>query len=344
MDVEEPKEKTNQESFKSSIWKPTKEEFGEDWKLFFNINEKDKTKSKPSKDQQIKLTDVNNKKNLILGSVVMTPSGFGKLTKIEKNICSVKLLKSNLEQNFEDSNIMLSFPIFIRIMDREFANWYKFTIPTSGNVETIKKQLEENQVVEKDKSYTLVFNGSELKDESFLDQIDFKPESKLLVFGLKNNICKAERFVLSGPINSWWYTYATDGLTFTVNKKIRLTGVAMYGSHEGKTQTGVLTILEGGSGIGQNALMKQDVDIPPSPVITDPYHIINLKKPVSLKPNQEYTLQFICTNYCYFYYSTGGQPVIQGEKKVQFTFKYTRDVSYGTSPEQGNFPIFYYFA
>ena len=43
---------------------------------------------------------------------------------------------------------------------------------------------------------------------------------------------------------NWRYSYNTDGITFSCNKTIKLTGVGMYGSHEGKIQSGILKIYE----------------------------------------------------------------------------------------------------
>jgi len=331
----------NKTNFQKSVWKQTQDDNLDDWKLFFDCNPKDKAISTKNIDQQVKLVNLNSKKNIILGSVVMTPSGIGRLIKQDKNICAVKLMKTNEEINFEDEEILVYFPVYIRILEKDFSNWHKISVPANGSVASIRKSLEERKIIEKDRSFSLIFNGSELKEESFFDQLEFRPDSKVLLFGLKNNSCKISRFT---TVNSWWYTYATDGITFSVNKKIRLSGVGMYGSHEGKIQSGSLSIHEGNSVIAGSPIYEELIEVPASPNQTEAIVPINFKKPINIKAGLDYTIQFHSTNYCYFYYGSGGTAKMTGDKKVEFNFQFTSGSSQGSSVESGNFPEFYYFA
>lgn len=332
-------------NFQGSIWKYVKETNDDDWKLFFNYSEKEKIKGSSKKgvnEHQVKLSDFNSKKNLILGTLVMTPSGIGKLTKQDKNVSTVKLVKSNEEHNFEDNLIQIQFPVYIRILDKEFSNWHKVYVLANSNVDQLKKTLEEKKIVPKEKSFTLVFNGLELKDEAFFDQLDLRPESKILLYGLKSSICKVERYL---SVNTWWYTYQVDGVTFNVNKKIRLSGLGMYGSHEGKTQNGTIYILEGNIGNSTaSAVYEEVIEVPPSPSQSEAIVQINFRKAVAIKPNQDYTIQFRCTNYCYLYYGSQCPPTVTGDKNVVFSFKFTNNSSHGSNAESGNFPVFYYLA
>ena len=329
-------------NFKNSIWKHVVDETDDDWKLVFNYNETERVKSsKGINEHQVKLNDYNAKKNMVLGTLVMTPRGIGRLTKQDKNVSTVKIIKSNEEHNFEDHLILLQFPIYIRILDKEFSNWHKIFISATSSVEGLKKLLEDKKIVPKEKSFTIIFNGLELKDEVFFDQLELRPESKLLLFGLKNSVCKVERFT---AVNSWWYTYATDGITFNVNKKIRFTGIGMYGSHENKVQSGILCISEGNQANSINYIYEDTVDIPASPTQNEAVHTVEFKKSVPLKANQDYTIQFKCNNYCYFYYGTQGTSTSNGDKNVVFNFKFTNGSSHGSNAESGNFPVFYYLA
>lgn len=333
---------SNINNFQRSIWKQTQDEFGDDWKLFFDVNAKEKTNisKTTSADQHVKLVNYTAKKNLILGTPVMTPSGIGRLVKQDKNLSTVKLMKTNEDVNFEEEEILINFPLYIRVIDKEFSNWHKIFVPTNGNVSSIRKCLEERKVVEMEKFFTLVFNTIELKEETFFDQLDLRPESKILLFGLKSNQCKLVRFT---KLNSWWYTYATDGISFSVNKQIKLSGLGMYGSHEGKIQLGNLTIHEGNNNTGVT-LFEEAIEIPASPSETEPIVPIKFKKPITIKAGIDYTLQFHCTNYCYFYYGSQGKKKVFGDSKVEFEFKFTNGSNHGSSAESGNFPEFYYFA
>lgn len=334
----------NVPNFQRSTWKQVQEENTDDWKMFFDCDPKDKpitstNSAKPNKiEQQVKLVNYNSKKSIILGSVVMSPSGIGRLIKQDKNISSIKLIKTNEDLNFEDEEILVYFPVYIRIIDKDFSNWHKVSLPANGSVANIRKTLEERKIVEKDKTFTLIFNGVELKEETFFDQLDLRPDSKILLFGLRNSLCKVTRF---NTINQWWYTHQTDGITFSVNKNIRLSGVGLYGSHEGKIQSGSVTVHEGNSKVGI-PIYEELVEIAASPNQAEAVVPVNFKKPISIKHGLDYTIQFISTNNCYFYYGGGGLAKVVGEKKIEFDFKFTS--SNGSSVESGNFPELYYYA
>ena len=70
--------------------------------------------------------------------------------------------------------------------------------------------------------YLLVTNGTELKDELTFEQLNLKLNCKILLCGQKLVNCKVNRF---HQTLNWWYSYNMDGITFSCNKKIKLTGV-----------------------------------------------------------------------------------------------------------------------
>jgi hypothetical protein len=330
---------SSEEVLPKSIWKQTAEG---DWKLFFNINSE--ISSQPQEtDQQLKvLFDVRDKKALKMGSLVMTPSGIGRLIKLENKKGTVKFLKDDHESTFTEDLILSEFNIFLRVMEKDYSNWYRLTVPANGSVESLKKTIEEMKIVDVTTcNYMLIYNGLETKDENFFDQMDLRSGSKILLCGLKMTACKIERFNIT---YNWWYTYNCDGVTFSVNKKIKLGGVGLYGSHEGKIQNGTIKIFEGSvSNIGA-ILYEEPIEIPAAPEQNNCVTPFSFKKSVNVKPHLDYTIQLICTNYCYLYYGSGGKNTIQGEKNVEFYFKYTPGSSHGTGIESGNFPEFYYYA
>jgi hypothetical protein len=330
-------EKFVDNEIKQSTWKQTQDG---DWKLFFNLNAE--STPKLENETQLKLLlEGSSKKSLKMGSLVMTPKGIGRLIKLDNKIATVKFLLDEQEDNFEEPLILPEFPIYLRILDKDFSNWYRLMVPANGSVETLKKLIEELKIVDASTcNYLVIYNGVEIKDEQFFDQIDLRPNAKMLLCGLKMTQCKILRF---STTYNWWYTYNTDGLTFTVNKKIRLSGVGMYGSHEGKIQSGTLKIFEGTASVG-TILYEEPVEIPPAPEQNNCITPIHFKKPVSIKPHLDYTIQLVCTNYCYLYYGSGGKSTVEGEKNIEFYFKYTQGSSHGTGVESGNFPEFYYFA
>jgi hypothetical protein len=326
---------TNNE-INQSIWKQTKDGH---WKLYFNMNDDNKIENN---NQQMKFLFDPNRKNLKLGSLVMTPKGIGRLIKLENKISTIKFLKDEQEDNFEESLILSEFPIYIRVLDNDFSNWYRIMVPANGSIESLKKSIEELKIIDSNSTnYLLIYNGSEVKDELFYDQIELKPNSKILLCALKMTQCKLSRFNIT---YNWWYTYNTDGITFSVNKKIKLCGLGLYGSHENKTQNGNLKIFEGTVSSISSILYEEPVEVIPSPDQNNAIIPIYFSKPINIKPQVDYTVQLISTNYCYLYYGNGGKSQIEGEKGIEFFFKFTNGSSHGTSIESGNFPEFYYYA
>jgi len=335
------RDSNNQICFRQSIWKQTSEG---DWKLFFNTDsvlqeeaEENEINTKHLFDSHVAL-----KKQLKMGSLVMTTRGIGRLIKLDEKIATVKFLKNDTEETFEENKISSEFNIYLKILEKEFSSWYRITVPANGTIEQLKKTIEEIQIFDTNVSnYILIYNGQELKEEYFFDQLDFKPDAKLLICGLKMVQSKIQRFTL---VYNWWYTYNIDGVSFSVNKKIRLCGVGLYGSHENKTQNGNLKLFTGNTSSVGSILYDEPIEVPPAPDQNNSISSIYLKKPILINPNQEYTIELICTNYCYLYYGSGGKSSIFNDNGVEFTFKYTQGSSHGTGVESGNFPEFYFYA
>lgn len=321
-----------------SIWKQTNDG---NWKLFFNVNHD--IAAKVENESQLKnLMEASAKKTLKMGSLVMSPKGIGRLIKLENKIATIKFLKDDLEEVYEESQILAEFPIYIRILEKDFTNWYRLIVPANGNVEVLKKIIEELKIVDITTSnFILIYNGTEVKEEFSFDQIDLRLNSKMLLCGMKMCEYKLSRF---STTYNWWYTYNTDGISFSVNKKIKLAGIGLYGSHEGKTQNGNIKIYEGTATNMGAIFYDEPVEISPAPEQNNCINQIHFKKPINIKPHLEYTIQFICTNYCYLYYGSGGKATMEGEKGIEFYFKYTLGSSHGTGVESGNFPEFYYYA
>ena len=321
-----------------SVWKQTEQG---NWKLFFNLNEE--SIQKVENETQIKtLFDTANKKGLKMGSLVMTPKGIGRLIKLDNKIATIKFLKDDQEETFEEALILSEFSIFLRILDKDLSNWFRIMVPANGSVESLKKQIEELKIIDSNSSnYILIFNGSETKDEYFFDQMDLRPGSKFLLCGLKMTQCKMSRFTVT---YNWWYTYNSDGISFSVNKRIKLAGVGLYGSHESKVQNGTIKIFEGNCTNMGCVFYEEAVEVPPAAEQNNSVMPITFKKPVNIKPQIDYTIQLICSNYCYLYYGGGGKSTVEGERGVEFVFKYSLGSGHGTGIESGNFPEFYYYS
>ena len=320
---------------KQSIWRQdTKGE----WKLFFNT-EYPQIEIENTQKQKSYINKINPK-TLNLGTLVMTPDGIGRLLKIENQTAKITMSKTKKEEHYPIDKISNYFVSLIKVYDKEISNWFRINLPVNGNVETLKKILIEMKIVDLQISdYLLVTNGTELKDEYTFEQLSLKSNCKILLCGQKLINCKVNRF---NQVLNWWYSYNMDGITFSCNKKIKLTGVGMYGSHEGKTQNGTLKIYE--NEIPTNLLCEEIIEILPSADQSSAVIPINFKKPIVIKQNIDYTIQFQCSNYCYLYYGNGGIATVEGEKGVEFYFKFTQGSAHGTNVQSGNFPELYYYA
>ena len=334
----------NQVSLKQSIWRQTQDG---DWKLFFNTDakidnpEENEGQTAIPKFQNEINSNQGTKRVLKMGSLVMTPKGIGRLIRLDENISKVKFLKTDTEENFDVSKISSEFFIFIKVLEVTYSSWYRITVPANGTVEQLKKLIEHLNIYDTSKSnYVLVFNGMELKDEFFFDQLDIKPNAKMLISGMKMSESKIQRF---GNVYDWWYTYSSDGISFFTNKKIRLIGVGMYGSHENKTQNGVLSIYKGNTSNQGGTLYEENIEILPAPDKTNSIISIYFKKPVVINAFDEYTILFMASNYCYTYYGNDGKPQYNCSNGVEFNFKFTLGSSHGSTCESGNFPEFYFY-
>ena len=320
---------------KQSIWRQdTKGE----WKLFFNT-EYPQIEIENTQKQKSYINKINPK-TLNLGTLVMTPDGIGRLLKIENQTAKITMSKTKKEEHYPIDKISNYFVSLIKVYDKEISNWFRINLPVNGNVETLKKILIEMKIVDLQISdYLLVTNGTELKDEYTFEQLSLKSNCKILLCGQKLINCKVNRF---NQVLNWWYSYNMDGITFSCNKKIKLTGVGMYGSHEGKTQNGTLKIYENDT--PSNLLCEEVIEILPAADQSSAVIPINFKKPIVIRQNIDYTIQFQCSNYCYLYYGNGGIATVEGEKGVEFYFKFTQGSAHGTNVQSGNFPELYYYA
>jgi len=231
----------------------------------------------------------------------------------------------------------------VKVIGASANNWLKLFVPANGSIEIIKNILEENQVLDSNTNYYLVHNGQELREDFVFDQLDIQINSKILLAKLKMSPCKLVRF--SQTNNQWWYISTNmDGITFSCTKKIKLTGMGVFRSHENKVINLTLKIIEGTPSSMGVSLVDEIAEIQPAPDAQNSITPYNFKKPVYIKQNQQYTAQLCVVNnsnnYAYTYYGNNGTNFKQGERKVDFTFTYVSGCS--TSVETGLFPEFYY--
>jgi hypothetical protein len=171
--------------FENSVWHQSSK-----GKWIMNFNNKQQITEENSKFN----LDLTNKRPLSIGTLVMTPKGIGKLQKLEENNARVKFLNNEEEENFERVTVSSDFHIYIKILFADSSCWYRITVPSNGTTELIKKSIEDLKMVDLDSfNYVLIYQGKELTDNLTFDQLDFKPNSKILMSGYKMSpfkLCK----------------------------------------------------------------------------------------------------------------------------------------------------------
>jgi hypothetical protein len=329
-----------QKNLPQSIWK---QDNSSSWVLLYDTNVKSDT-SKTNENNLKNIFDTqNNKKKLKLGSLVMTPKGIGRLLKLEEGQVVVKLQQGDEQITLDESQAKSEFNINICIKS-EIDNWYRLRAPANGTVETIKHLLQDIGILNlSNNDFVLIYNGEEVKDELFLDQLGVKNNAKFLLCQTKMTQFKITRFTNT---YTWWYFSSTDGITFVVNKKIKLGGLGLYGSHESKIFRGTLRVFEGSMADRGATLYEEQTEVPASSDQNNCITYVNFKKPVTIKPDIDYTIMVENSggDYLYIYYGSGSKAMIEGDKGVIFTFKYTPGSSFSSSIESGNFPEIIYYA
>lgn len=322
-----------------SVWQQDNQ--GE-WKLYFNT-EIDMTSS-PSSHNQIKTKNKINKNisemKLILGTLVMTPKGIGRLIKANEDIAFIKFNQDIKEENFPIKSISNYFNCFILDYSNGNSDIIRMRLKASGKVDDIFIELEKlNKLNTKENNYMLIFNKDMLKKEYTFEQINLFNNSKILLL-IKNKVT----YTVSRYANTRqpWYLYNLDGICFSASKRIKLTGVGLYGSKDNKIIPVTIKILDGSSTMG-GLIFEENVEIIPASNELGAITKIIFSKPVDCKQNQDYSVILYSKINANTFYGYNGKAYVEGEKGVGFSFKRLLGKSGGTGVETGNFPELYYY-
>ena len=321
------------------IWKQTPKGT---WHLFFNTNSHSANSYDTSRNDNPGLSKYisllqSSQTAPKLGSLIMTPKGFGRVTKQDGANVVVGFANYESSETFGIDEVSNTFYVYIKYYNQAYSNWYKLFLPTSFTVDQFKTVLEELQIVPFSKrNFLMISGGSELKEHQSFESLGCKNGAKVIIFSQKETQYKVSRFTNT---LQWWYSHTFDGITFSCSRNIRINGVGLYGSHEGKVQVGTIKLREGHSGA---TLFEEAIEVPPVGSETSVVMPIMFKKSIAVQQGMNYTFQFISDSQIYIYYGTNGKKDVEGEKGVQFTFMFTQGSSHGSGVESGNFPEIYY--
>ena len=318
-----------------SIWQQNEKG---DWKLYFNTDMELNTSSS-NNIEQIKIKNNNiSAKNLILGTLVMTPKGIGRLIKSNDNIGILRFKEDIKEEQFPLNKISNNFNCFIYDYS-DGINIIRLNLKVLGKIDDIFLELEKLKKINRNEfNYTLVYNGKSLQNEYPFEQLNILNNAKFLLLKANNIKLTLSRFL---NVSQYWYTYSVDGICFSSSQKIKLIGIGLYGSHENKIINSTIKILDKPS-INSKIIYEENIDISPGIIKVYAVSQIFFSKPIICKQNQDYSVILYSKTLTNCYYGQQGKQLIEGEKGVNFTFKRVLGKSSGSGVESGNFPEFYY--
>lgn len=320
-----------------SIWQQNEKG---DWKLYFNVDLDLNSSSSNKTNEQIKQKNSNNisSTNLILGTLVMTPKGIGRLIKTNEELGILRFNNNIKEDRFPLNKISNFFNCFIYNYF-DVINIIRLKLKVLGKVDDIFIELEKLKKINRNEcKYSLIYNGKSLQSEYTFEQLNILNNAKFLLLKENNIKYTISRFQKT---NQFWYIYPIDGICFSSSKKIKLLGIGLYGSQENKIINSNLKILDGPS-INSRSIYEENIDISPGISKLNSISQIYFTKPIICKQNQEYSVLLYSKANTNCYYGMQGKRIVEGEEGVNFTFKKILGRNTGTSVESGNFPEFYY--
>ena len=155
-----------------SVWQQNMK--GE-WKLYFNTDSEFISPSSALNQEQSKIKKINNlsEKNLILGTLVMTPKGIGRLLKNNNNTATIRLNQDLKEEYFNIDNISNDFNCFITHYSNGSYDIIRLKLKVAGKVEDLYTELEKiKKINRKENNYLLIYNKNVAKNEYTFEQLN----------------------------------------------------------------------------------------------------------------------------------------------------------------------------
>ena len=322
----------------SSIWNQDK---NGDWKLYFNTDsEMQKITIKNKEQQKLKKNNINiSDKNLLLGTLVMTSKGIGRLIKSNDDMAHVRFDQDINEYQFPMNEISNTFNCFISFILKGNIDIIRLKLNVAGKVENIFEELEKIKKINlNNNNYSLIYNKTLLSSETTFEQLNLENNSKMLILELSEQECKISRFQI---VQKFWYFNNQDGICFSPSQNIKLLGIAIYCPHDNKIMNASIKIIEGASFSGK-VLIEENTEIQPSNNKLNTMTKIKFNKSVFCKKNLDYTISLTSNSNSNCYSGSKGKAFIDGERGVKFTFKRIEGNKSRSTVEIGNFPEIYY--
>ena len=321
----------------NSIW--NQDEKGE-WKLYFNT-ESDIYYSRKKKEKAKEKNDVNIiNKNFVLGTLVMTPKGIGRIIKNQEGIAHIRFKQDLKEYQISINDVSNNFNCYITFIKEEIIGIIRSQLNTDSKVSDTIEELSKIKKINSDgDNYNLIYNNNFLKKENTFEQINIMNNSKILILEIaKKTESKICRFK---TVNNGFLRISRDGICFSASENIKLLGIGLYRPIRDRKINGFVQIIEGSS-IHNKKILNQNVEITPAPNELNTILKIKFSEDIICKKNMDYCIIFYPETDERIYFGNGGKEIVEGDKGVNFTFKKVSDVNLFSNVINGNFPEIYY--
>mmetsp|Transcript_3592 Transcript_3592/g.3947 ORF Transcript_3592/g.3947 Transcript_3592/m.3947 type:complete len:288 (-) Transcript_3592:61-924(-) len=279
------------------------------------------------------------------GSVIYTPLGYGIIQDIKNEEKAVTVKVNNTVKDFKRSEVSFEIPLSLTFLSSAAKFETTAYFPIHMTITELLTKIEEMEVGGQMVTAKRVFhNGKELgQNPMSLEKFGLLPETKLLVIMTLGKPYTINRF--ASITSSWNYgSNSIDGITFTVNKDIRVIGFGLYVPNApDKFLPGVYKFLQGNDAKGTPILTKEVNLSQGMPDVTEKVYRAMFDKPVPVKAGQQYSCVCELKNGTSFYGSSG-KTTVTGDKDVTFTFSSCTGSANGTGTGSGQMPEIYYYA
>ena len=333
------------------IWRPDE---NNNWRLFTNTGKDlaprlseeeihklvEKKKEKEAANPFYTLKEKKETK----GSLIYTVKGYGIIQNIKPETNTISVRVGGVTEDFHRDDVSSEIPVSLSYYTKGTRRDETAIFSIHSTAKEILEKIEEGEGRDGTNASCQIFwKGKELpKTNENLEKLGFTPLCKLLITTSMGKFYSVSRF--NTKYSGWYYgSNSTDGITFTVNKDIRVAGFGLY-VNENDTLPGTVKFNEGedctsGELHSGEVSLTKDMEEEPDTKIWK----YKLPKPIRCKAGQKYTCVVMMRNGN-SWYGSDGQTTVTGEKDVIFTFTDAIGSANGTSTSSGQVPTIYYYA
>jgi len=293
-----------EKNLNESFWR--QETINGDWIKHYETQ----TKYNGITEKKFNLTKLLNNDNLKMGTMIITKSGFFKLLDLDNGFATILDTKNNKKETVQVSEISTTLNVFLCILNSD-RNWFKLTLNANGNMEQLREKITSLKIIDENLSdFVFVANGAILREECYYDQLNFRQNMKIIITTTQKKAEVIKRF--SNVKKLGWYN--KDHLMMQTNKKMKLSGVGIFGLCQGNAVQGKISVIEGTPLSINKVLVTEEVTIDLKTDIKDAVSNYYFKTPVPINPFLNYSIVYESLLAAYFYFGSDGKNKMECDK------------------------------